>query len=194
MKETINNLAKAYLGESQARNRYTFYSKIAKKEGYEQIADIFSVTAMNEKEHAKILFKMLNELLKKEKLDLPEFDVEATVPTTLSDTVANLQAAIDGEHYENTIMYPEFAEKAKEEGLQKIAIRLLAIGRAEVHHEERYKKLLKEVQGKSVFEKKEEVAWVCRKCGYVHDGTEPPKVCPVCDHPHNYFELQCETY
>ncbi len=194
MKETINNLAKAYLGESQARNRYTFYSKIAKKESYEQIADIFLITAMNEMEHAKQLFEMLNDLLKKEKLDLPEFDVEATVPTILGDTATNLQAAIDGEHYEQTIMYPEFAEKAKEEGLQKIAVKLMAIARAEVHHEERYKKLLKEVQGKSVFEKKEEVSWICRKCGYVHDGTEPPKVCPVCDHSHNYFELQCETY
>ena len=194
MKETIKNLAKAFVGESQARNRYTFYAKIAKKEGYMQIAQLFEITAMNEKEHAKVLFELLNELLDKEKIDLKELEIDAAVPTVLGSTEENLQAAIEGEHYENTIMYPEFAKIAEEEGLQKIAIKLKAIGRAEIHHEERYTKLLKEVKAKTVFKKEKKYYWVCEKCGYVHEGTEPPKKCPVCAHPYNYFELKCEEY
>ncbi|MHA1303192.1 MAG: rubrerythrin [Candidatus Heimdallarchaeaceae archaeon] len=194
MKETIINLAKAFVGESQARNRYTFYSKIARKEGYMQISELFEITAKNEMEHAKVLFQLLNELLKKEKLNLSEFDIEAIVPTVLGSTEENLKAAIAGEHYEHSEMYPEFAEVAEKEGFQKIAVKLKAIARAEVHHEERYKKLLKEVQEKTVFKKEKKVYWVCQKCGYIHEGAEPPKNCPVCNHSYNYFELQCEEY
>ena len=194
MSETIKNLAKAFIGESQARNRYTMYSKIAKKEGYEQIADIFLVTADNEREHAKWNFQMLKELRKKLKFEEEEISVDAAAPLVLDNTIANLKAAIAGENYEHTIMYPEFADIADKEGHSKIANRLRAIGRAEVHHEERYKKLLAQVEGKTVFRKTEKVQWVCRKCGYVHEGNEPPHSCPGCSHPHNYFELLCETY
>ncbi len=194
MNETIKNLMKAFIGESQARNRYTMYSKVAKKEGFEQIADIFLVTADNEREHAKWNFQMMKQVRKKIKLDDDEITVEAAAPLVLDNTIANLKAAIAGEHYENTIMYPEFADIAEKEGFPKVANRLRAIGVAEEHHEERYKKLLEQVEGKTVFKKDEKVRWVCRKCGYVHEGDEPPHTCPCCSHPHNYFELLCETY
>ncbi len=194
MNETIKNLMKAFIGESQARNRYTMYSKVAKKEGFEQIADIFLVTADNEREHAKWNFQMMKQVRKKIKLDDDEITVDAAAPLVLDNTIANLKAAIAGEHYENTIMYPEFADIAEKEGFPKVANRLRAIGVAEEHHEERYKKLLEQVEGKTVFKKDEKVRWVCRKCGYVHEGDEPPHTCPCCSHPHNYFELLCETY
>ncbi|MHA2247752.1 MAG: rubrerythrin [Candidatus Hodarchaeales archaeon] len=194
MNETIQNLAKAFLGESQARNRYTFYSKIAKKEGYEQIADLFLITADNEREHAKWLFRMINQLKKDIDEEIDELMVDGVVPTTLGDTVENLKAAIAGEHYERETMYPEFAETADKEGFPDIATRLRAIGKAEVHHEERYMKLLKEVEGNTVLKKEKNVYWVCRKCGYVHEGETPPKVCPTCNHPSKYFEIQCESY
>lgn len=192
MSETIKNLAKAFVGESQARNRYTMYSKISKKDGYEQLSEIFLVTADNEREHAKWNFKMLNDLNKDEKLDA--IDIDADVPTTLGTTVENLKAAIAGENYEYTTMYPEFADVAEKEGFSEIATRLRAIGVAEAHHEERYKKLLAEVEGNTVLKKSEKKAWVCRKCGYVHDGEEPPEECPSCSHPKKYFELRCECY
>ncbi len=194
MSETIKNLAKAFIGESQARNRYTMYSKVAKKAGFEQIADIFLVTADNEREHAKWNFQMLKQLRKKLKFEEEEIHVDAAAPLVLDDTIANLKAAIAGEHYEQTIMYPEFADIAEKEGHPKIAARLRAIGRAEVHHEERYEKLLAIVENKTVFKKSEKVQWVCRKCGYVHEGERPPDTCPCCSHPHNYFEILCETY
>ena len=193
MKKTVENLAKAFIGESQARNRYTFYSKIAKKEGYEQIAEIFSITADNEKEHASWLMKMLNELKESgEKFD--EVQVSADVPTVRSDTATNLQAAIAGENYEHTSMYPEFADTAEKEGFPKIAARLRSIAKAEMHHEERYQKLLKEVSAGTVFKKDKEVEWVCRECGYVHKGIEPPLKCPSCDHERSYYQLKCEEY
>ncbi|MHA1952436.1 MAG: rubrerythrin [Candidatus Heimdallarchaeaceae archaeon] len=194
MNETIKNLMKAFIGESQARNRYTMYSKVAKKEGYEQIADIFLVTADNEREHAKWNFQMMKQVSKKLKLEDDAITVDAEAPLVLDNTIANLKAAIAGEHYENTIMYPDFADIAEKEGFPKVANRLRAIGVAEVHHEERYKKLLEQVEGKTVFKKDEKVRWVCRKCGYVHEGNEPPHTCPCCSHPHNYFEILCETY
>ncbi len=193
MEKTLQNLAKAFVGESQARNRYTFYSKVAKKEGYEQISEIFLLTAENEREHAKWLFKMIQEL-KAKNFQEKTLEVEAEVPTDYGDTEENLQVAIAGEHYENSQMYPEFAQTAEEEGLPEIAQRLKAIGRAEVHHEDRYTCLLQEVQGKTIFKKSEKKEWVCRKCGYVHEGEEAPAKCPSCDHPYNYFELKCETY
>ncbi len=194
MSETLKNLTKAFIGESQARNRYTMYSKAAKKEGYEQIADIFLVTADNEREHAKWNFRMIQQVKKKLKIHDEEIKVEAEAPLVLDNTIANLKAAIAGENYEHTIMYPEFADVADKEGFPKIADRLRAIGKAEVHHEERYLKLLEQVEAKTVFKKKEKVKWVCRKCGYVHEGEEPPHTCPCCSHPSNYFELLCETY
>jgi len=194
VKKTIENLTKAFIGESQARNRYTFYSKIAKNEGYEQIAEIFLITAENEKEHASWLFRLINELKNKSNEKLDEIKVEAAAPTILGTTVENLKAAIAGENYENTIMYPEFADIAEKEGLPGIAARLRAIAIAEKHHEERYAKLLKEVEAGTVFTKEEETWWVCRECGYVHFGTTPPEKCPACDHKKSFYQIKCEEY
>ena len=194
MKNTIENLVKAFIGESQARNRYTFYAKIAKNEGFEQISEIFLVTAENEKEHASNLFKLINELKKKSSEKLDEIKVEAVAPTVLGSTMENLKAAIAGENYEHTKMYPEFADVAEKEGFPEIAARLRAIAKAEKHHEERYKKLLKDVEAGTVFKKEKEVWWVCRECGYVHFGKEPPEKCPSCDHARSYFQLKCEEY
>ncbi len=193
MKQTILNLIKAFIGESQARNRYTFYSKIAKKEGYEQIASIFLETAEQEKEHAKRLFEHIQEL-KKELKNNDKINVEATTPTVYGTTEENLKAAIDGENYEHTKMYPGFAEIAEKENLQEIAKRLKAIAIAEKHHEERYKKLLEQIKAGTVFKKQEEVEWVCKECGYVHKGKEPPKKCPSCDHPKSFYQIKCEEY
>lgn len=190
----MENLAKAFVGESQARNRYTFYSKVARKEGFEQIAEIFLITAENEREHASWLFRLLGELGKKGGGMPSEIRVEAPVPTTLGTTAENLRAAISGENYEWTQMYPEFARVAEEEGLPEVAKRLRAIAVAEKHHEERYSKLLREVEGGTVFRKEKEVWWVCRECGYVHFGKEPPERCPSCDHERSFYQLKCEEY
>lgn len=196
MKQTLQNLTKAFIGESQARNRYTFYAKQAQKEGYEQIAEIFLLTADNEREHAKWLFRMIQDLKKQEDNPekLKELIVDALAPTETGETEVNLQAAINGENYENTEMYPEFAETAEKEGLSEIAKRLRSIGEAEKHHEERFQKLLKEVSADTVFKKEEPKEWMCRKCGYVHKGETPPQECPSCSHPANYFEIKCEEY
>jgi len=194
MKNTIKNLAKAFIGESQARNRYTFYAKIAKNEGFEQIAEIFLITTENEKEHASWLFKLINELKKQSNEKLDEIKVEAVAPTTLGSTLENLKAAIAGENYEYTKMYPEFADVAEKEGFPEIAARLRAIAKAEEHHEERYKKMLKEVEAGTVFKKKKEVWWVCRECGYVHFGKQPPEKCPSCDHERSFYQIKCEEY
>lgn len=194
MKKTIKNLAKAFIGESQARNRYTFYAKTAKKEGYEQLSEIFLLTAENEREHAKWLMRLINELKEKNGSGQEEILVEADVPTVFGDSKENLKAAIKGENHENTEMYPSFAKIAEEEGLGEIASRLRAISRAEEHHEERFRKLLKELENDTVFKKDEEKEWFCKKCGYVHGGKEAPKECPSCGHPQAYFEIKCETY
>ncbi len=194
MKNTIENLVKAFIGESQARNRYAFYAKVAKKEGFEQIAGIFLITAENEKEHASNLFKLINDLKKKSNERLDEIKVEAVAPTVLGSTAENLKAAIAGENYEHTKMYPEFADVAETEGFPEIARRLRAIAKAEEHHEERYKKLLEEVEAGTFFKKEKDVWWVCRECGYIHFGKEPPEKCPSCDHPRSYFQLKCEEY
>ena len=191
MKKTLENLTKAFIGESQARNRYTFYRSVAQKEGFEQIAEIFQITAENEKEHAKRLFEQIQKLNKGK---LKEIKVEAAAPFIYGDTAKNLQAAIDGENYEWTEMYPEFAETAQKEGLLEVAAKLEAIAMAEKHHEERFKKLLKEVKAKTVFKKKKKVWWVCRECGYVHFGKEPPRLCPSCDHPRSFYQVMCEKY
>ncbi len=190
MKQTIMNLTKAFIGESQARNRYSFYAKVAKKEGYEQIAGIFLETAEQEKEHAKRLFEHIQSL--KGKTD--ELEVAAAAPLVYSKTKDNLKAAIAGEHYEHTEMYPEFADVAEKEGYKEIAKRLRSIAVAEKHHEERYKQLLKEVEAGTVFKKSKKVSWVCRECGYVHYGEEAPKKCPSCDHPQSYYQLKSEEY
>jgi rubrerythrin len=181
MKKTIENLTKAFIGESQARNRYTFYAKVAKKEGFEQIAEIFLITADNEKEHAKRLFEHINELKKEEDQNLDEIKVEAVAPTIYANTAENLKAAIAGENYEYTQMYPEFADLAEQEGLPRIAKRLRAIANAEKHHEERYKKLLEQVEAGTVLKKDKEVWWV--------SGT-----CPSCDHEKGFYQIKCEEY
>ncbi len=194
MKETIKNLTKAFIGESQARNRYTFYSKIARKEGFEQIAEVFLITAENEKEHASWLFRLINELKKKSDEKLDKIKVEVSVSTMLGTTAENLRTAIAGENYEHTKMYPEFADVAEKEGFPEIAKRLRAIAKAEEHHEERFKKLLKEVEAGTLFKKEKEVWWVCRECGYTHFGKEPPQECPSCSHPKSFYQVKCEEY
>lgn len=173
--KTEDNLLKAFAGESEARNKYTFYASKARKEGYEQIAAIFEETASNEKEHAKIWFKELHNR------DIP-------------DTLTNLKDAAAGEHYENTEMYKEFARVAKEEGFDRISELFLKVGEIEKHHEERYMKLIGNINNNLVFEKGEEKVWICRNCGYVYVGKKAPEKCPVCSHPQSFFELKSENY
>jgi len=196
MNETLKNLAKAFIGESQARNRYIIYSKIARKEGYEQLGDIFELTAEQEREHASWLLKLINQI--KETLDIPsevdEILVEAKCPTIRSTTAENLKAAIEGENYEYTEMYPEFADQADKDGYPDIAQRLRAIAKAENHHEERYLKLLKQIESGTMFEKSEEVEWTCKKCGYVFKGKKAPSKCPSCDHEQSFYQIKCEEY
>ena len=173
--KTEANLMAAFAGESQARNKYTYYASKAKKEGYEQIASLFLETAENEKEHAKIWFKLLH---------------EGGVP----DTITNLKDAAAGENYEWTDMYKEFAETAKEEGFTKIAYLFEAVAKIEKEHEERYLKLLENVEEGLVFSKDGDRIWKCRNCGHIHIGQKAPEVCPVCDHPKAYFEIKAENY
>lgn len=189
MKKTLQNLATAFVGESQARNRYTFYASLARKEGCEQIAGIFTETANQEKEHAENLFKLIKKLGSKAKIE-----VLAEVPHVLAKTVDNLEAAIAGENYEYTEMYPIFAKIAQKEGYPVIAAKLRSIAKAEEHHEERYKKLLAQLKAGTLFKKSKAVWWVCRECGYTHFGKLPPKVCPSCDHPEAYYQLKCERF
>lgn len=192
MQKTLENLAKAFIGESQARNRYAMFAKIAKKEGFEQISAIFEETADQEREHAKWLYRMICTLKGEEKVG--EIEVAAGVPFVCGKTADNLQEAIKGENYEQTQMYPEFAKTAEEEEQPEVAARLRSIAVAETHHEERYKKLKKALDAEKVFKKDEEKAWICRKCGYMHKGNEAPGTCPSCGHPQAYFQVQCESY
>ncbi len=194
MEETLKNLHKAFIGESQARNRYTMYAKQAKKDGYEQIAGIFEETAKQEREHAKQLSKMINQLNAKMGKEQSSIEVLAEGNAMFSDTIKNLEGAINGEHYENVTMYPEFAAQAKKDGLEDVAKRLTSIGLAEKHHEERYIKLVEQIKAGTLFEKDEVRAWTCRKCGYVHLGKTPPEKCPSCSHETAYFQLKCEEY
>ena len=173
--KTEQNLMAAFAGESQARNKYTYYASAAKKEGYEQIAAIFEETAGNEKEHAKMWFKLLH---------------GGAVPKTIE----NLKDAADGENYEWTDMYAEFAKTAKEEGFDHIAYLFESVGKIEKEHEARYRALLENVQNETVFNKPVENMWICRNCGHVHYGFEAPEVCPVCSHPQSYFEIKKENY
>ena len=192
MQKTVENLVKAFIGESMARNRYSMYATVAREEGYEQVAEAFEQTADQEKEHAAQLFKALNSL--KPDLNFEIVKVEAEAETIYGTTVENLRSAVAGENYEHTTMYPEFAAVAEAEGHRAIAFRLRAISKAEEHHEERYTKLLKAVESGSVFKKDKEVWWVCRQCGWMHYGTEPPGKCPSCNRPKSYFQLKSEEY
>jgi rubrerythrin len=191
MKKTMENLAKAFIGESQARNRYTLYAKAAKAEGYEQISAVFLETAEQERSHASSLWKMVQQLKKDENLDFGSLSFEAEFPAVQGCTADNLKAAIAGEHYETSSMYPEFAEVAEKEGYSYIAGRLRAIGKAEKHHETKYQKLLAWVESDTVFKERQSIKWVCRECGYEHEGTEPPETCPSCEHPRSYFQRRC---
>ena len=195
MTQTIQNLAAAFIGESQARNRYDYYAKQAKKDGYVQLASIFEETAKQEKQHAKWFLRMLNQVLQKvgETADEVKVDMAVCV-TTLSDSETNLGSAIKGENFEWTDLYPRFADVAEKEGFPEVATRIRAIMVAEKHHEERYQKYLNQIKGKTIFKKESKIFWVCAECGYVHEGIEPPKVCPSCSHPIEYFYKQCEEY
>ncbi len=173
--KTEQNLMAAFAGESQARNKYTYYASKAKKEGYEQVAAIFEETANNEKEHAKMWFKLLH---------------NDGVPSTIE----NLKDAANGENFEWTDMYKEFAETAKEEGFDHIAYLFESVGNIEKHHEERYRKILDNIESGKVFKRTEEKMWICRNCGHIHYGSEAPEVCPVCAHPQSYFEILKENY
>lgn len=192
MKKTLENLAKAFIGESQARNRYTMFAKVAKKEGFEQIAGIFLETAEQEKEHAKKIFDKIQELKGNE--DIQEIKVEAPCHIEIGDTKKNLQLAIMGEDYEWQVMYSDFAKTAEEEGLKDVADWFRAILVAENHHSERYQKLLHQVENGTVFKKDKEVYWTCRECGYVYYGFEAPKECPSCKHDRAFYQLKCEEY
>lgn len=171
--KTEANLLAAFAGESQARNKYTYFASVAKKEGYEQISALFQKTADNEKEHAKMWFKELG---------------------LLGDTAQNLAAAADGENYEWTDMYATFAREAEEEGFVELAAKFRMVAEVEKHHEERYRALLQNVEMKQVFEKSEMVMWECRNCGHLVMGKKAPEVCPVCAHPQSFFEVRCENY
>ena len=173
--KTEENLMKAFAGESQARNKYTFWASQAKKEGYEQISGFFEETADNEKEHAKRLYKL-------------------AIGGAIKSTVENLIAAATGENEEYTSMYPEMEKIAREEGFDEIADVFKEIGEVEEAHEKRYLKLLENIKNNSVFKKPAKVKWKCRNCGYIHEGTEPPEVCPACAHPKAYYEVLAENY
>lgn len=172
--QTEKNLQTAFAGESQARNKYTYFASKAKKEGYEQIAAIFEETANNEKEHAKLWYKLLND--------------------GIGTTAENLKAAAEGENYEWTDMYAGFAKTAREEGFEAIAKLFEGVAEIEKHHEERYRKLLKNVEDKVVFSSEGDAIWQCRNCGHIVIGKEAPSVCPVCAHPQAYFQIEAQNY
>ena len=173
--KTEENLKKAFAGESEARNKYTFFASKAKKDGYEQIAAIFEETANNEKEHAKLWYKELH-------------------GGAVEDTETNLEAAADGENYEWTDMYAGFAKTAREEGFEELAKKFEGVAEIEKHHEERYRKLLKNIKDKKVFSRDGDTIWVCRNCGHIVVGKYAPEVCPVCNHPQSYFEIKAANY
>ncbi len=171
--QSEKNLMTAFAGESEARNKYTFFASVAKKQGFEQIAALFLKTADNEKEHAKLWFKELN---------------------GIGDTADNLKAAAAGENYEWTDMYDNFAKTAEEEGFPELAARFRLVGAIEKHHEERYRALLRNIEMAEVFAKSEVKVWECRNCGHIVVGTQAPEVCPTCNHPQSYFEVHAENY
>ena len=173
--KTEKNLMDAFAGESMARNKYTYFASKARKEGYEQIAALFEETAGNEKEHAKMWFKYLE-------------------GGEIGDTISNLKAAAEGENYEWTDMYDRMAKEAEEEGFKEIAAKMRMVGAIEKHHEERYRKLLKNVEDALVFSRKGDCVWICRNCGHIVVGKKAPKVCPVCLHPQSFFEIKAENF
>ena len=173
--KTEKNLMEAFAGESQARNKYNCFASKAKKEGYEQIAALFEETAQNEKEHAKLWFKYLE-------------------GGAVQDTMTNLKAAAEGENFEWTDMYERMAKEAEEEGFTEIAARMRGVAAIEKHHEERYRKLLKNIEDKVVFSREGDCVWQCRNCGHIVIGKQAPEVCPVCNHPQSYFEIKAENY
>ncbi|WP_042273934.1 rubrerythrin [[Clostridium] dakarense] len=188
--KTAENLMKSFAGETQARTRYTYYSSIAKKEGYVQISNIFMETAEQEKEHAKRFYKFLKEDFKDEPIE-----INASYPVSFhQETAKNLKAAADGEHEEWEVDYPNFAKIAKEEGFPEISAAFEKIGEVEKRHERRYRKLLENIENNTVFKKDETVLWKCNNCGYIHEGKEAPKACPACIHPQGYFEVFIENY
>ncbi|MBP7176491.1 MAG: rubrerythrin family protein [Thermoclostridium sp.] len=189
---TAENLLKAFAGESQARNRYTYYASVADKEGYKQIKNIFIETADNEKEHAKRFYKFLLESFAAE---LPtSIQITADYPVAQGTTLDNLKAAASGENEEWTDLYPAFAKVADEEGFPEIAAAWRMISLAEKRHEIRFNKLAQNIANDQVFKKDEKVQWKCTNCGYVHEGPEAPEKCPACVHPQSYFEIFVETY
>jgi rubrerythrin len=189
--ETLKNLMKAFAGESQARNRYTFYASKAKKEGFEQISAIFNETADNEKEHAEVFFKHIIDGLD----ELPEkLPVNADYPVDLRGTYENLIAAAAGENEEWTELYPSFADTAEKEGFREIANSFRQITKVEEKHEKRYLRLAENVKNDRVFERDEKVLWKCRNCGYILEAKVPPEICPACKHPQAFFELFVENY
>ncbi len=184
--QTEKNLLAAFAGESQARNRYTYFASQAKKQGYEQISGIFAETADNEKEHAKRLFKFLAG---------GEVEIAASFPAgIIGDTADNLKAAAEGENYEHTTLYPEFARIAKGEGFDEVADVMMSIANAEKQHEKRYLGLMENIKKGRVFKREKPVKWRCRNCGYIHEGPEAPDECPACAHPQAHYELLCENW
>lgn len=188
--KTAENLLKAFAGEAQARNRYTYYASVAKKEGYIQIANIFLETADHEKEHAKRFFQFLNESFNGEMVEI----TSASYPVALGDTKANLLAAAKGEHEEWSDMYPEFAKVAEEEGFPEIAEVFRRVCVSEQNHERRYRKLLENLENGKAFKKDTVIKWKCINCGYIHEGPSAPAKCPACAHPQGYFEVFVEPY
>ncbi len=184
--KTEKNILTAFAGESQARNRYTYFAKQAKKDGYVQISNIFEETANHEKEHAKRLFKFL---------EGGEAEIQAVFPSgKIGTTMENLQESADGERYEHGTMYPEFAKTAMEEGFTEIAAAMKSIAIAEQLHEKRYRSFITNIEKDAVFKKNQEVTWKCQNCGYTHKGREALEECPSCDHPRAHFEVLCENW
>ena len=183
---TERNLLAAFAGESQARTRYTFFASVAKKEGYEQISDVFRETSDNEKEHAELFFKILKGGM---------VEITAAYPAgVIKSTGENLKAAAEGEKLEWGTLYPGFAEVAEEESFKDVARTFRMVAKVESNHERRYRKLLANVENGKVFKRDTPIKWKCRNCGYIHEGTEAPERCPVCDHARSYFEAWCENY
>jgi rubrerythrin len=184
--QTEQNLLKSFAGESQARNRYTFFASKARKEGFEQIAAFFEETAAQEKEHAKLFFKFLEGGM---------VEITASFPAgVIGSTAENLLAAAEGEYEEWNLLYPEFARMAGEEGFSKIAMAFQLVATVEKRHEERYRKLLQNIEKDEVFKRSKKMVWACRNCGYLHEGESTPDSCPCCDHPQAYFELKVDNY
>ncbi len=183
--KTEQNLINAFAGESQARNRYTYFAKKAKEEGYEQIAEIFCMTADNEKEHAKLFYEYLGDI---------RGHVDAEYPFELGTTEENLESAAAGEKEEWSFLYADGEKTAREEGFDDVADTFHYVIEAEKHHEQRYLKLLENIKNDTVFSKEKETYWMCRECGYVHHGKSAPKKCPNCHHPQAYFQVLCENY